>query len=406
MTILLSDNVISSLGFTTEENYRNVKQGICGLRLFKNRYHLPEPFMASEIDEVRLNEAFAQVYDDYLDIAENDYRGFACMDEIKACNYNVRYTKLEKACIVSIAEALKRTPIILGKDKIQFILSTTKGNVFLLDETERGKYKQQQLYLMRSAEIISNFFGGLNELYVVSNACVSGASALIAAKRELMSKSVKYVIVTGVDMLSKFVVSGFQSFKALSTEPCKPFDVDRAGLNIGEAVSTMILTERRADECQNGDIELTAGAMRNDANHISGPSRMGEGSYLALKNILRGVDPDEIGFVCAHGTATPYNDEMESVALTRAGLKDVPVNSLKGYFGHTLGAAGVLESVISVQALKEGTILKTGGCNAPGVTYPLDIVRENRETTKRRFVKMLSGFGGCNTALLFTQLKK
>ena len=205
-------------------------------------------------------------------------------------------------------------------------------------------------------------------------------------------------------MLSKFVISGFQSFKALSQAVCKPFDVNRAGLNIGEAVSTIILSERQTFECNGGDIEFTVGAMRNDANHISGPSRTGDGAYLALCHILAGIDPGEIAFVCAHGTATPYNDEMESVALTRAGLKDVPVYSLKGFFGHTLGAAGVLESVISTRALQEGTILKTYGCDTPGVTCPLDIVMENRVTTKRRCVKMLSGFGGCNTALLFTKL--
>ena len=404
MTILLSANVISSLGFTTEENYQKVKQGVCGLKYFTDRYDLPEPFMASEIDDARLEAAFAKVSDDYLDIIDKINKDNEWKEELKIERYGIRYTKLEKACIVSIAEALKASPVDVRKCNIQFILSTTKGNVFLLDENERQRYKQEQLYLWRSAKLISGFFGYLNTPYVVSNACVSGASALIAAQRELKAKRIKYVIVTGVDVLSKFVITGFQSFKALSQEACKPFDTNRSGLNIGEAVSTMILTERKADDCKKGDIEMNTGATRNDANHISGPSRMGEGSYLALKHILNGIDPEEIGFVCAHGTATPYNDEMESVALTRAGLKDTPVFSLKGYFGHTLGAAGVLESVIATRALKEGTILKTLGCDTPGVTYPLDIVMENRETTKNRCIKMLSGFGGCNTALLFTKI--
>ena len=406
MTIVVSDNVISSLGFTTEENYRNVKAGVSGLTNFKDSYGLPEPFMASEIDEARLNEAFEKVNDEYSGVIDTFYpnKSRTVRDEMRKLKSDIQYTKLEKACIISIAEALKRTTIHPGQDRIQFILSTTKGNIFLLDDNERVKYTREQLYLARSAEIISGFFGGLNELFVVSNACVSGAAALLAAQRELKKGGTKYLIVTGVDMLSKFIISGFQSFKALSQAPCKPFDANREGLNIGEAVSTMILTERKAADCKKGDIALTAGATRNDANHISGPSRMGDGSYLALKHILKGIDSEEIGFVCAHGTATPYNDEMESVAMTRAGLKNVPTNSLKGYFGHTLGAAGVLESVISVQELKEGTIVKTLGCETPGVTYPLDIVMENRKTTKHRCIKMLSGFGGCNTALLFTKI--
>jgi len=404
MIILLNDNVISSLGFTTEENYNHVKQGVCGLRRFDGRYGLPEPFMASEIDEALLEESFMKISAAYADLLEKSEMDDEKRRDLLALRKSVKYTKLEKAAIVSIAEALKGTTIDTTNDnEVLFILSTTKGNVFLLDENEQDGYRQEQLYLWYSAKLISAFFGNRNA-FVVSNACISGASALITAQRELYARRCKYAIVTGVDVLSGFIVAGFQSFKALSPEVCKPFDVNRTGLNIGEAVATMILTERPAGVFESGDIEFTTGAMRNDANHISGPSRTGDGAYLALNFILEDIDPEEIAFVCAHGTATPYNDEMESVALNRAGLQDAPVYSLKGYFGHTLGAAGVLESVISVHALKEGTLLKTLGCDTPDVACPLDIVMENRKTTKHRFIKMLSGFGGCNATLLFTKL--
>jgi 3-oxoacyl-[acyl-carrier-protein] synthase-1 len=404
MTTILSDNVISSLGFTTEENYRNVKQGVCGLRLFAERYSLPEPFMASEIDGERLDAAFKKVRADYADIIKKSDLYDECKEDLTKEKRRTKYTKLEKAAIVSIAEALKGTAINPSHERVLFVLSTTKGNVFLLDKNEQKGYSRKQLYLWQSAKLVSDFFGSINSSYVVSNACISGASALITAQRELKARRFDYAIVTGVDVLSKFIISGFQSFKALSQEACKPFDANRAGLNIGEAVATIILSEKPAGLCDSGDVELTAGAVFNDANHISGPSRTGEGSCLALRHILKGIDPEEIAFVCAHGTATPYNDEMESVALTRAGLKEAPVYSLKGYFGHTLGAAGILESVISTRALKDGTVLKTYGCETPGVSSPLDVVMENRETDKRRCVKMLSGFGGCNAAILFTRL--
>ena len=404
MTILVNDNILSSLGFTTDENYRKVKKGISGLQIFADRYDLPEPFMASEIDGERLDKDFAKLFPKYEMIIRNSHWGDDMIAYLLDERNSIKnYSKLEKACIVSIDKALEGTGIDPTDKDVIFILSTTKGNVFLLDENERSGYEREQVYLWRSAEIIARFFGSFNSEYVVSNACVSGASALMNAQRELQAGRSKYVIVTGVDTLSKFIVSGFQSFKALSQDICKPFDANRSGLNIGEAAATMILAERHAYACNSGDIELTVGAMRNDANHISGPSRMGEGAYLALHHILAGIAPEEIAFVCAHGTATPYNDEMESVALTRAGLKDVPVFSLKGYFGHTLGAAGVLESVISTRALKEGTILKTYGYDTPGVACPLDIVMENRTTSKRRCIKMLSGFGGCNAAIMFTK---
>lgn len=385
MTRLLSDNIISALGFTAEENYRNVKQGVCGLKLFTERYDIPEPFMASEIDDARLNDAFEKT--------------LAAHPAAIGSNY----TKLEKAAIVSVAEALKNTKIDPSDENVLFILSTTKGNVFLLDENESNGYEHDQLYLWRSAELIARFFGNLNSPEVLSNACISGASAIVAAQRELWGGRYEYVVVIGADVLSKFIVTGFQSFKALSQEVCRPFDVNRAGLNIGEAVATLILTECPEDELRSGDVVFTAGATRNDANHISGPSRTGEGAYLALRKVMEGVDASEIAFVNAHGTATPYNDEMESIALTRADLQSVPINSLKGYFGHTLGAAGVLESIISVRALKDETVLGTYGFETSGVTHPLDIVKETRRTDKRRCLKMLSGFGGCNIAALFTK---
>ena len=442
MTVFLGDNIISALGFTSAENFENVKNGASGLKFFADRYDLPEPFMASEIDDVRLNETFETCRSEFYAKTRGAGEGNTEFDED---NYGlqgesspaiVNYTKLEKACIVSIAEALKDTvkkdvaveeiaaksisvegvavggtarkdaEIDLSSERVLFILSTTKGNVFLLDENERYGYEHNQLYLWRSAELIAQFFGNTNKPLVVSNACISGAFALMAAQRELRSGRYDYVIVTGADMLSKFIVTGFQSFKALSLDVCKPFDANRNGLNIGEAAATLIMTERgsnKPEEKDTGDIVMTAGAVRNDANHISGPSRTGEGSYLALCKILEDVDIDELAFVCAHGTATPYNDEMESISITRAGLQGVLVNSLKGYFGHTLGAAGILESVISMCAIKEGIIPGTYGFETLGVTNPLHMVKEVEVTNKRRFVKMLSGFGGCNVAMLFTK---
>ncbi|MDO4703789.1 beta-ketoacyl synthase [Tannerella sp.] len=386
MTICTGDNIISSLGFTAEENYRNVKQGRTGLRLYRERFGLPEPFMASEIDDTALNAAFAETEIKYAPAA-----------------MTANYTKIEKASIVSVAGALKTAAIDASDKRVLFIFSTTKGNVFLLDEHERRGYEAEQVFLWRSAERIACFFGNTNPPLVVSNACISGAAAIIAAQRELRAGRYDHIIVVAADMLSRFVISGFQSFKALSQEVCKPFDRDRCGLNLGEAAATLIMTERRAEEIDAGEVVLTAGAVRNDANHISGPSRTGEGSYLALRYILEGIAPGEVAFVNAHGTATPYNDEMESIALTRAGLADIPVNSLKGYFGHTLGAAGVLESVISIRALREGIVLKTHGFETLGVTHPLRVASETHPTTSSRCVKMLSGFGGCNAALLFTK---
>jgi 3-oxoacyl-[acyl-carrier-protein] synthase-1 len=371
---ILGTNIISSLGFTTDENFVAVKQGVSGVKHYDvGTFDLPEAFMASLIDREKLNDEF--------------YRH--CGLDPQSPN---NYTDLEKASILSIHLANKEAEIDLSSEKTIFILSTTKGNIDLLNGND-----EKCKYLWHTAMLISDFFGNKNTPIVVSNACISGAAAQIEAMRALQSEKYDNAVVIGVDFLSKFIVSGFQSFKALSPELCKPFDKDRIGLNLGEAAATIIFSRvppHRATSLLNG-------AIRNDANHISAPLRTGEGSYRALKYILQNIDTENISFISAHGTATPYNDAMETVAITRAGLENVPVHSLKANFGHTLGAAGVLESIISLKALEENTVLKSMKFHEQDFENQINISKENRFSDKKYFVKLLSGFGGVNAALLF-----
>ncbi len=379
MICLLADNIISPLGFTSEENFLAVKSGRRGMRLHEGVFGVPEPFMAAIFDRGELDRRFVARFPDTT----------------------MRCTALEKAALLSAYDAVARAGIDAGSPRVRFVLSSTKGNVHLLDGGEG--YEPERIYLWRSAEIIAGHFGNPNPPLVVSNACISGASALIAAAQDIRAGRCDYAVVTGVDMLSKFIVSGFQSFKALSEEPCRPFDAGRTGLNLGEAAATIVLGRKIPGETSDSDVILTSWAVRNDANHISGPSRTGEGSYLALCRVLDGVPASEVAFINAHGTATPYNDEMESIAITRAGLGGVPTGSLKGYFGHTLGAAGVLESIISARALGEGFAPGTAGYTSCGISHPLNVEAGHIAVTGRHFVKMLSGFGGCNAAMLFTK---
>jgi len=377
MIAWIGDNIISSLGFTTEENFRAVKSNRSGVCYYPPDMGLQEPYTTSLIDKERLSDSFAPL-----------------------SSHSEAYTPLEKAAILSVRNAAEQADIDLSDARVLFLFSSTKGNVHLLDEPG---FDKKSIYLWHSAQLISAYFENPNTPIVVSNACISGACAQIAAMRELESGAYDYAVVIGVDFLSKFIISGFQSFKALSMEACRPFDKNRAGLNLGEAASTIIY--KRVDDKDNfSGIVLQQGAVRNDANHISGPSRTGEGSFLALQTVLQTTSVGEIAFVCAHGTATPYNDQMESIALTRAGLNNVPTNSLKGYFGHTLGAAGVLESIISTHALMNKIVLSSLGFNEGDNEYPLNIAREIAHTSKPYCVKMLSGFGGCNAALLFKKI--
>jgi len=376
MIVRVSHNILSPLGMTTAENYEAVKSGHSALRRHDGLWDLPEPFVASLLDRENVEQAFSSLAD------------------------AKKYTFFEKMIILSASYAIEGTGIDAASDRVLFILSTTKGNVFLLDKRETG-FPGERVLLGLAAKQMTDYFHNPNTPIVVSNACISGVCAQIEAMRELESGHYDYVVTVGADMQSAFIVSGFQSFKALSAEPCKPFDAKRTGLNLGDAAATIVYT--RKDDVNENEWVACRGAIRNDANHISGPSRTGEGSYRALKVALGDVHPDKIAFINAHGTATLYNDEMESIAIERAGLAQVPVNALKGYYGHTMGAAGILETILSMQAIDDHTILATKGYETMGVTHPLVLSNQNQPTEKRAFIKLLSGFGGCNAALLFAK---
>lgn len=376
MIVKVSDNIISPLGISTAENYTTVKAGRSELKRHDGLWNLPEPFTASLMPREAVNEMATQWH----------------LDEA--------YTFFEKMIILSAAKALEPTDIDPSSEKVLFILSTTKGNVFLLDKRETG-FPKERVRLGMAAKQMTDYFHNPNTPIVVSNACISGVCAQIQAMRELESGHFDYVVTVGADVQSVFIVSGFQSFKALSVEPCKPFDAQRCGLNLGDAAATIIYT--RKDQVEDTDWVAIRGVIRNDANHISGPSRTGEGSYRALRAVLGDASPDKIAFINAHGTATLYNDEMESVAIERAGLSNIPVNGLKGYYGHTMGAAGILEMILSMQAVDDHTILATKGFETIGVTHPLVLFNHNQTTEKQAFIKLLSGFGGCNAALLMAK---
>ena len=368
MIYKLADNIISPLGITTKANIEAVKAGRTGLASHEGLWDIPEPFTAAILPE-ELNDQIAR---DGL-------------------------TRFESMVVASASEALAKTEFDINSPRVVFILSTTKANVELLGTPMATS---AMMHPGESAKRIAKNLGIETEPIVVCNACVSGLSALILAERLLTQKVYDYAIVTGADVLSRFVISGFQSFKSMDANPCRPYDIERLGMNLGEAAATMILASKPTGQ-QDG-WALLQGRIRNDAHHISTPSNKGEGAYRAMMPLLQQVNKDELALVNAHGTATMFMDQMEAVALDRAGLTDIPVNSYKGYFGHTLGAAGVLETILTMHALDDHTILGTRGFQELGVSVPIQVSAESKPTDKRTFLKLISGFGGSNAALLVT----
>lgn len=372
----IADNVVSPLGLTSRENWEAVKAGRSCLARYERMGNIQDPFVLSRMDR------------DQVDAA--------CISQgIPVTGY----TFFEKLVLLSAVQAVRSSGIDASSDRVLFIVSTTKGNVSLLEAKQEG-IPENRVLLGVSARTISGYFGNPNAPVVVCNACISGVCAQIEALRALRSGRYDYVVVTGADEQSPFIISGFLSFKAISSDPCRPFDKDRKGLNLGECAATVVL--KASASAAAGSWVLECGAIRNDANHISGPSRTGEGSYLALVEILRNCKKEELAFVNVHGTATLYNDEMESIALQRAGLSDVPVCGLKGYYGHTMGPAGIMESILSMYAVMDHTVPATRGYAQSGVSCPVNVSDRNRTTGGTRFIKLLSGFGGCNAALLYS----
>jgi 3-oxoacyl-(acyl-carrier-protein) synthase len=374
---IVGDNIISSLGMTTEENICAIRQGISGVRQYNDYLGVTEPYAASVVNDLLLAS-----YCNTLHISSE------------------KFTRFERMLMVSIALASEGNRSLLASKRTLFVFSTTKGNVELLDnEPLQEKFGREALFLWHSAKKMAAFYGNPNEPVVVSNACISGVAAQIVAKRFLTTDLYDTAVVVGGDVLSKFVVSGFQSFKAISTSRCKPFDAERCGLNIGEGAGTIIYKKIEAGDDKQY-VKLEAGAITNDANHISGPSRTGEGLYLALNQILQNGSHKAIRFINAHGTATLYNDEMEALAISRAGCLSIPVFSLKAYIGHTLGASGVIETVVSAHALQEGFIPHSLGYEQLGVSLKVNIVTQQETIIPRgECIKTVSGFGGCNAAI-------
>lgn len=357
---------------TTAENLSAVRDGRSGLRRYENPWGLPFAVCASLLSEEQ-NRSISQ----------------ECA--------NVDTTRFESMVLHSVKEALSHTKIDISSPRVLFILSTTKGNVELLD----GKAPVgEDVFPGSTAYKIANVLGIVSEPIVVSNACISGVAAQALALDLLDSGAYDYAVVAGADFQGAFIVSGFNCLKALSEDPCRPFDLERMGLNLGEAAATMVFASDRIVPATD-HWTLRKGAMRNDAFHITNPSPRGEGCFNALESVMRGEDAEKLAMIGAHGTATMYNDQMESVAIERAGLEHVPVSALKGYFGHTMGAAGLLETILTMKAVSDGWIPGSLGFEECGVSGKVNVCGKHMPTEKTSFVKLMSGFGGCNGALLY-----
>lgn len=378
---IIADNIISSLGFTTKANWKKIVAEQTGVTCHHDPSIYPTPVWISKIQEDILATKAAQ--------------------QLQSA---AQYSKLEQLFLLSILDATSNVSVDLTAEDTLIIVASTKGNIDLLEHKNRGKFPKERVQLGSLAEQVQLYFKNPNTPLVVCNACISGVLAMDVAKRLLRKKKYKNIVVTGGDLISEFTLSGFQSFKAMSNAPCKPYDKNRIGINLGEGIGTVVLSTNKPAH-QNEVITIDGGASSNDANHISGPSRTGDGLFIAINKALKDAHcpKEEIDYMSMHGTATPYNDEMESKAIALANLQEVPLNSLKGYIGHTLGAAGLIESIVAIQSLKDNLLYRSLGFEELGVPKKINVIEKTSSKPLQKCLKTASGFGGCNAAMIFSK---
>ncbi|MNK36750.1 3-oxoacyl-[acyl-carrier-protein] synthase 2 [compost metagenome] len=369
-------NCITPLGFDVESNISAILRGDSGIQLHNDVSLMPNPFYASIISDEKINSAFSKISTD------------------------TKYSRLEKMMILALEPIIKNSNVELNS-KTAFILSTTKGNVTALANDSEESFNNAHLDVL--AKNVADFFGFQTQPIVVSNACVSGILAVSVAKRMIQSELYDTIFVVAGDEVSEFVLSGFNAFQAMSELPCKPYSKNRTGVSLGEATAAVLVSS----EAKNAKIKVIGDSSINDANHISGPSRTGEGLFRSIQNALKEaqIEAKNLDYISAHGTATPYNDEMEAIALTRLDLQNVPVNSLKGFYGHTLGASGLLETVIAIESANQNILFESKGFDEIGVSEAINVIEKNEEKKIDYFLKTASGFGGCNTAVVFEKVK-
>src|SRR5580658_912272 len=314
--------------------------------------------------------------------------------------------QLADAALREARELARETLAAIPAERIGLVLSTTKANIEAMERlaehrscSELARRHLRGDYL---AFDLAAAHGARGPVQCVSVACVSGLVAMVQGVKLIQRGAADAVLVVGVDHLSAFVVAGFSAFKAIDPNGCRPFDQNRRGLSPGEAGAAVVLV--RASNLAAPAVTIDGWGGSNDANHMTGPSRDGSGLALAMRCALdmAQLQPGEIDYVNAHGTGTNYNDAMEAAALrTVFGGKCPPVSGAKGMLGHTLGAAGVVETILCVLAMQERLLPGTPRLNVTAQDAPQDALKEPHSVARLdRVLKLNTGFGGVNGALI------
>ena len=362
-----------------------------------------------------------------IEILDTNHKGEFLVGEV-----SLSQDELIELALVDEKLAWTRTAllgIIAAKEAISDSKINTKNNVALVSASTVGGMDRSELYYKdflaeakhsryidshhagNSTEMIAEQCGLDGLITTISTACSSSVNSIMFGARLIKSGKSNIAIVGGTDALSKFTINGFNTLMILDRKHCRPFDISRRGLNLGEGAAYLVLESMESAIASGKKIyaEVSGYANANDAHHQTASSENGEGPFLAMKNALRTANllPSQIDYINAHGTGTDNNDLTEGIAIKRLFKDDIPLfSSTKAYTGHTLGAAGVIESVISILSLTNNFI-------PPNINFsnPIEEI-ELKPVTKLLKSKQLDhvitnsfGFGGNDSSVIFSSVK-
>lgn len=385
--------IITPLGTTLRQNREALKNGTCALssiEMFDSRYADLLPF-----GEVK--------------ISNQDFR-----DQLKVSDQGVTRTTL--LALHAFRQAVEESG--LSTSELQsfdtaFINGTTVGGMCISDELyhDANHNKVGSAYLnsydLGSVAIhIQKKYGIQGVTDTFNTACSSSANALMYGARLIRNGFAKRVIAGGVDSLAKFTINGFNSLNILSSAPCRPFDADRSGLNLGEGSAFLILEKEEDAKDKMIYAELSGWSNTNDAFHPSSISDNGEGPYLAMKQAVEaaGLQPHHIDFINTHGTGTENNDEKESIAMQRLFQTPPAFASTKSNIGHTLGAAGAIEAAFCLLNLTHQEVYPSLHFARPIESTGCTPVHQYEKKTIHHVMSNSFGFGGNCSSLVFSKV--
>ena len=334
----------------------------------------------------------------------------------RLADFDCRNNRLAQVALEcdGFAQAVAGARTRYGAERIAVILGTSTSGILATEEAYRRRDAQARLpdyrfrethNLFSASDFVRRYLDLRGPALMISTACSSSAKVFASAQRMLAQGVCDAAVVGGVDSLCRNTLYGFSSLDLVAAEPCRPCSADRNGISIGEAAGFALL-ERPERAEQTSGVALYGYGESADAYHMSTPRPDGAGAMSAMQQALAraGLSPHDVGYINMHGTASQVNDAMEDKAITALFGHETPASSTKGWTGHTLGAAGITEAVISALALTRGLLPGCLNTTTIDPSFTSRMLLDNLNAPVRYVVSNSFGFGGSNCSLVFGRL--